>query len=174
VMIVCKSAACCRRHPRATSCDGGDGRQPDVVSRARPSTGRHSGNKTTSEGPYEGALARLYASSRALDVGPQPISSLELEQGAKLIQAGPRWIRRFDAQHVQSAYFERFTQQQRAFEEYIAGEAVLCIGARLGGEVRALTQLGALAIGVDFNPGFRNPYVLWGDGLHLQVCSTLG
>jgi hypothetical protein len=30
---------------------------------------------------------------------------------------------------------------------------VLSVGARLGGEVRALTRLGALAIGVDFNPG---------------------
>lgn len=38
--------------------------------------------------------------------------------------------------------------------------------------MRALTRLGALAIGVDFNPGFRNPHVLWGDALSLQFADS--
>jgi len=40
---------------------------------------------------------------------------------------------------------------------------VLCLGARLGTEVRALRQLGYLAIGIDLNPGADNVYVLHGD-----------
>lgn len=40
---------------------------------------------------------------------------------------------------------------------------VLCLGARLGTEVRALHALGHFAIGIDLNPGADNPYVLPGD-----------
>ena len=42
---------------------------------------------------------------------------------------------------------------------------VLCVGARLGGEVRAFNTLGTvdLAVGVDLNPGQRNPFSMWGD-----------
>lgn len=43
------------------------------------------------------------------------------------------------------------------------GEPVLCLGARLGGEVRAFKSLGALAIGVDFEPGQDSMDVLAGD-----------
>ena len=35
----------------------------------------------------------------------------------------------------------------------LAGKAVLCVGARLGGEVRALTRLGALAVGIVLDRG---------------------
>lgn len=40
---------------------------------------------------------------------------------------------------------------------------VLCLGARLGTEVRALHALGYFAVGIDLNPGERNAYVLPGD-----------
>ena len=110
----------------------------------------HSGGKTG------GTLRRqLYDSCRALDVGPQPISQLELEQGAKLVRDGLRWIKSFDREAVEATYYKRFaSDQQRVPGLRLAGEPVLCLGARLGGEVRALTRLGALAIGIDFNPGF--------------------
>jgi SAM-dependent methyltransferase len=41
--------------------------------------------------------------------------------------------------------------------------SVLCLGARLGTEVRALHALGFFAVGIDLNPGERNVYVLPGD-----------
>lgn len=41
--------------------------------------------------------------------------------------------------------------------------SVLCLGARLGTEVRALHALGYFAVGIDLNPGDDNPYVLPGD-----------
>lgn len=44
---------------------------------------------------------------------------------------------------------------------------VLCLGARLGTEVRALHALGYFAVGIDLNPGERNSYVLPGDFHHL-------
>jgi len=40
---------------------------------------------------------------------------------------------------------------------------VLCLGARIGTEVRALHQLGYFAVGLDLNPGRDNPLVLPGD-----------
>merc|ERR1712194_70287 len=52
--------------------------------------------------------------------------------------------------------------------EELRGTNVLCVGARLGGEVRAFHRLGALAIGIDFNPGAHNLLVLAGDAHNLQ------
>lgn len=40
---------------------------------------------------------------------------------------------------------------------------VLCLGARLGAEVRALRELGFFAVGLDLNPGRDNCYVCHGD-----------
>jgi SAM-dependent methyltransferase len=40
---------------------------------------------------------------------------------------------------------------------------VLCLGARLGTEVKALHALGYFAVGIDLNPGENNLYVLPGD-----------
>jgi SAM-dependent methyltransferase len=59
-----------------------------------------------------------------------------------------------------------FTDFKRRFEGCtLLAEAryVLCLGARLGTEVRALHALGYFAIGIDLNPGLNNPYVLPGD-----------
>jgi SAM-dependent methyltransferase len=53
------------------------------------------------------------------------------------------------------------------------GLRVLCLAARMGGEVRAFTQLGALAVGVDLYPGNNNEYVLTGDFHHLQFASNV-
>jgi len=43
------------------------------------------------------------------------------------------------------------------------GKSMVCLGARLGGEVKAFKRLGALAIGIDINPGEKNEHVLYGD-----------
>lgn len=40
---------------------------------------------------------------------------------------------------------------------------VLCLGARLGTEVKALHRRGIFAVGIDLNPGPDNSYVLVGD-----------
>jgi SAM-dependent methyltransferase len=43
------------------------------------------------------------------------------------------------------------------------GKSVLCLGARLGQEVRAFNGLGCFAVGVDLNPGKDNKNVVVGD-----------
>lgn len=48
------------------------------------------------------------------------------------------------------------------------GSSVLCLGARLGGEVKAFIGEGCFAVGVDLNPGKDNRYVLQGDFHNLQ------
>jgi len=45
----------------------------------------------------------------------------------------------------------------------VPGMAVLCLGARMGGEVAAFRDLGCFAVGIDLNPGAANPFVLPGD-----------
>lgn len=52
------------------------------------------------------------------------------------------------------------------------GSSVLCLAARLGGEVRAFKALGALAIGIDIEPGSCNSYVLHGDFHDIQFADS--
>ena len=59
---------------------------------------------------------------------------------------------------------------QNAFE--FSGKTMLCLAARLGGEVRAFKSLGALAIGVDLEPGKNNKHVLYGDFHNLQFADN--
>ena len=59
-----------------------------------------------------------------------------------------------------------YTEFKRRFEGCAPlreARSVLCLGARLGTEVRALHALGHFAIGIDLNPGASNPFVLPGD-----------
>ena len=49
-----------------------------------------------------------------------------------------------------------------------SGRNVLCLGARIGTEVKAFLDLGASATGIDLNPGENNPYVVRGDFHDLQ------
>ena len=55
---------------------------------------------------------------------------------------------------------KRINQQKERLPE--AG-TVICLGARLGGEVSAFLQCGYFAVGVDVNPGEKNEFVLYGD-----------
>jgi SAM-dependent methyltransferase len=48
------------------------------------------------------------------------------------------------------------------------GASALCLGARIGTEVKAFADVGAFAVGVDLNPGPFNRYVLPGDFHDLQ------
>jgi SAM-dependent methyltransferase len=78
-------------------------------------------------------------------------------QASKLDKIAPRLREKED---------EDFAEFRRRFETCAAlsgARAVLCLGARLGTEVRALHDLGYFAVGIDLNPGERNPYVLPGD-----------
>jgi SAM-dependent methyltransferase len=59
--------------------------------------------------------------------------------------------------------FEKSAADGVAGVHSFRGESVLCLGARLGGEVRAFKSLGALAIGVDLEPGKDNMDVVVGD-----------
>jgi SAM-dependent methyltransferase len=52
------------------------------------------------------------------------------------------------------------------------GRNVLCLGARIGSEVKAFLDLGAFAIGIDLNPGENNRYVVQGDFHDLQFAAS--
>lgn len=54
---------------------------------------------------------------------------------------------------------KRFKKMKFKFKN----KTMICLGARLGGEVRAFKNLGSLALGVDVNPGTKNEHVLYGD-----------
>lgn len=63
--------------------------------------------------------------------------------------------------------YRRFIDMFTACPELRDCHSVLCLGARLGTEVKALIDLRHLAIGIDLYPGADNEYVLKGDFHHL-------
>lgn len=102
------------------------------------------------------------------------ISSYERQQGSKLHDR--RWFDRIikmDQNIIQPQLKKRFKGVFKQHKLEIEGKSVLCIGARRGGEVRAFQDLGALAIGIDFNPGDRNRHVLYGSASELQFASNV-
>jgi SAM-dependent methyltransferase len=56
-----------------------------------------------------------------------------------------------------------FRQRFELATELRPGSSVLCLAARIGSEVEAFISLGHFAIGIDLNPGPKNPYVVVGD-----------
>lgn len=72
-------------------------------------------------------------------------------------------LRGYDKEY-RDQLFSRLTDQDGGWE----GMSVLCLGARLGTEVKAFLDAGALAIGIDLNPGPSNKYVVVGDFHDIQ------
>ena len=102
------------------------------------------------------------------------ISEYERQQGSKLNDH--RWFDRIikmDQNVIQPQLRKRFKAVFRQHKVEIKGKSVLCVGARRGGEVRAFQDLGALAIGIDFNPGERSMHVLYGSASELQFASNV-
>lgn len=59
--------------------------------------------------------------------------------------------------------FEEFRERFAGCDALSHAGSILCLGARLGTEVRALHSLGHFAVGIDLAPGPDNPRVLHGD-----------
>jgi SAM-dependent methyltransferase len=67
-----------------------------------------------------------------------------------------------------TAFRAALRERLAALEVVWPGRGVLCLGARIGTEVKAFLDLGCFAIGIDLNPGAENRYVLPGDFHDLQ------
>jgi SAM-dependent methyltransferase len=80
-----------------------------------------------------------------------------VHQGAKLDKILDR------LQETEPEDFAEFKHRFAACAPLAEARSVLCLGARLGTEVRALHALGYFAVGIDLNPGSGNAYVLPGD-----------
>jgi len=70
--------------------------------------------------------------------------------------------------HYEAEYQRLLSERLAGVDGLKKGAAVLCLGARLGAEVRAFHECGCFAVGLDLNPGRQNRYVLHGDFHELQ------
>lgn len=57
-------------------------------------------------------------------------------------------------------YREELKKRLRETPFLKEGMVVLCLGARIGTEVKAFHDIGCFAVGIDLNPGKENKYVL--------------
>jgi SAM-dependent methyltransferase len=81
---------------------------------------------------------------------------------ASMLRGKSQWLEQYERE-----YPEILRARLEAGGHMRAGLRTLCLGARLGGEVRAFLALGCFAVGLDLNPGPKNRYVLHGDFHHL-------
>lgn len=87
-------------------------------------------------------------------------------QSDKLQHIESDWLPEYERLY-EMVLFERLHEIDLQFE----GKSALCLGARLGAEVRVLLKLGCFAVGVDLNPGKSNDFVLHGDFHKLQFAN---
>jgi len=52
------------------------------------------------------------------------------------------------------------------------GLSVLCLGARIGTEVKSFIDIGCFAVGIDLNPGRDNRYTVYGDFHNVQFADS--
>ena len=84
-------------------------------------------------------------------------------QGSKIKKIKDTWLKKYDAE------YREILREKLRQEGIVKSEMnVLCLAARLGGEVRAFIDLGCFAVGLDLNPGENNKYVLHGDFHNIQ------
>ncbi len=69
----------------------------------------------------------------------------------------------FDLTEYDRQFMATLESRLKEAEVLRPGMSVLCLGARLGAEVKSFANVGCFAVGVDLNPGPNNPYVLTGD-----------
>lgn len=84
-------------------------------------------------------------------------------QRTKLDAMRARSLERHDAR-----FHEALSSRLAALPLDLRGLPVLCLAARQGTEVRAFTDRGAFAVGIDLNPGKGNRWVVVGDFHDLQ------
>lgn len=86
-------------------------------------------------------------------------------QKGKLALKGKDYLADYD-RRFHDALLERVQALGDALP--LAGKTALCLGARIGTEVRAFLDAGCFAVGIDLNPGEENKYVVYGDFHKLQ------
>ena len=116
-----------------------------------------------SDSPPSTAEGRLIAPSTSSD-------SVYVRQQTSKLKTHFDEIKKWDENEIEPQLTKRF---KVSMGERTKGSTVLCVGARLGGEVRAFKNLGALAVGIDMNPGLENNFVLHGSATSLQFASGL-
>lgn len=81
-------------------------------------------------------------------------------------QAGK--LPRIDLRDYDRTYRTTLRERLQSLPRSWDGARVLCLGARIGTEVKAFLDVRAFAIGIDLNPGPANHYVVHGDFHQLQ------
>lgn len=86
------------------------------------------------------------------------------QQKSKLTE-GISWLKGYED------FYENFLKA--TLQKFKLGSTCLCLGARLGREVKVFNDLGVFAIGIDLNPGKDNKYVVTGDVSNIQYSDNL-
>ncbi len=91
-----------------------------------------------------------------------------LKEQAQKLTRRPEWAKKFS-----DGFRGGLGKRLKTLTEVLPDHgSVLCLGARLGGEVGAFIDNGYFAVGLDINPGKGNKHVLYGDFHELQFADN--
>lgn len=100
---------------------------------------------------------------------PNYISYIK-HQSSKLqiLERNPDWFEKYNR------IIHKYLRERLVGLEFIKkGNSVLCLGARLGVEVKVFKEIGNLSIGIDIEPGTNNNHVLFGDFHEIKFASNV-
>jgi SAM-dependent methyltransferase len=88
-------------------------------------------------------------------------------QSSKLNRIDPIELSEYDIK-----YREVLIERLKKIEISHKGLSVLCLGARIGTEVKSFIDIGCFAVGIDLNPGENNRYTVYGDFHNIQFADS--
>jgi len=88
-------------------------------------------------------------------------------QSSKLNRINPVELSEYDIK-----YREVLRERLKKIEFLHKGLTVLCLGARIGTEVKSFIDIGCFAVGIDLNPGENNLYTVYGDFHNIQFANS--
>lgn len=80
-------------------------------------------------------------------------------------------LRHMDLSRYDSQFRAALSKRLEGLNNLSPGMSVLCLGARLGTEVKAFLDVGCFGVGIDINPRPNSQYVVYGDFHKLQFSS---
>ena len=111
---------------------------------------------------------RRYPGHKVTHESGQPFWHKEYRTYEDYIQNQCAKLGRIDLSHYDIKYRRFLRGRLKKLNVLRPGASVLCLGARLGTEVKAFLDIGCFAVGVDICPGIDNRYVVLGDFHDIQ------
>ena len=106
------------------------------------------------------------------EVIPKGLTRLGPQDYGEYLKHQAEKLEKEDMTGYEPRYQLELSERLGKFGTTFPGMSALCLGARLGAEVKAFIDCGCFAVGLDLNPGEGNKHVVHGDFHELQFANS--